>query len=389
MVHQIKKMVFLCLSLGYRLFTHLVQVDDQCIVFMAFHGRGYLDNPKALYEELMKEKKMKIIWIINDQDSSLPVKQYRYLSLCYFLAFIKAKYWIVNCKLPDYLYKNKNQIYLQTWHGTPLKRLGHDIVEVEGQSYYRDGSSRQDMLASYDKDAKKYDYMLSPNRFCDEVFKSAFHVHEKQLLKIGYPRNDVLSHVNVEQIRSIKESMNLPLDKKIILYAPTMRDDQLDLKGYHLHLEVDFLKWKKYLSKDYIVLFKPHYLIVDHTLSQKGIEDFVYFVSPHQEISQLYLISDLLITDYSSVFFDYALLKRPIYFYMYDKKAYESILRGFYLNVEEDLPGPIYEQEDDLLKAIGENQVWSEKLETFNQRFNHRQDGHCAKSVLNVLFMKE
>lgn len=388
MIHHIKKWVFIGIAFIYRIVTHFVRVDEHVAVLMAFHGRGYLDNPKAIYEQLIKQKTMKVIWIINDHDPNIPAKQYRYQSLGYFFAFMKAKYWIVNCKLPHYLYKKKDQIYLQTWHGTPLKRLAHDIVEVEGQSYYRDGSSRQAMLASYDDDVKKYDYMLSPNTFCDQVFQSAFHVKEDQLLKIGYPRNDILSHIDEQQVLSLKQSMHLPLDKKIILYAPTMRDDQFDLKGYHLHLQANFLKWKDMLSKDYIVLLKPHYLIVDQCLPQQGLEDFIYFVSPHQEISELYLISDMLITDYSSVFFDYALLERPIYFYMYDKEAYGSVLRGFYLDVDQDLPGPIYEDEEALLMGILNESYDLERLKIFNQRFNHRQHGSCAKEVLEYLFSK-
>ena len=167
MLAKIKKVIYILLTFIYRIMTVFIKVDENLVVFMAFHGRGCLDNPKALYDQLIKEyPDKKVIWILNKKEKEIAIS-YPYQSLGYFFTFMKAKYWIVNCKLPSYLYKKKNQVYLQTWHGTPLKRLAHDIVEVKDMSYYRDGSSRNQMLTSYDQDVKKYDYMLSPNLFCD------------------------------------------------------------------------------------------------------------------------------------------------------------------------------------------------------------------------------
>ena len=116
-----------------------------------------------------------------------------------------------------------------------------------------------------------------------------------------------------------------------------------------------------------------------------SVKDFVYFVDPKEDISSLYLIADILITDYSSVFFDYAILKRPIYFYMYDLQSYRDELRGFYLDIYQDLPGEIIENENLLLSKIKQNDYDYDKLVTFNQRFNNHEDGNASKRVLEIL----
>ena len=134
------------------------------------------------------------------------------------------------------------------------------------------------------------------------------------MLEIGYPRNDLLYAPNKDEIAlELKKKLHIPLDKKTILYAPTWRDNSYVTKGYTFKLEVDFGKWQEALGDEYVVVFKPHYLIVnDFDIDQ--YQGFVYFIEANEDISNLYIISDALVTDYSSVFFDYAILKRPIYF---------------------------------------------------------------------------
>ena len=156
------------------------------------------------------------------------------------------------------------------------------------------------------------------------------------------------------------------------------------MQGYTFNLEVNFKKWYEILKEDYIVIFKPHYLIVND-FDLTGLEDFVYYVDPIVDISSLYLISDLLITDYSSVFFDYAILKRPIYFYMYDLEDYRDALRGFYLDIYHDLPGDIIEDEDILLDKIKNSIYDYSKQSLFNQRFNNNEDGHASSRVIDIV----
>ena len=251
-------------------------------------------------------------------------------------------------------------------------------------TFYRSGMNFEEMANTYDNDVSKYNYMISPSHFTTEVFQTAFQINKERLIETGYPRNDILSNYTKEDIVRIKQQMRLPSDKKIILYAPTWRDNSFNMQGYTFNLEVNFKKWYEILKEDYIVIFKPHYLIVND-FDLTGLEDFVYYVDPIVDISSLYLISDLLITDYSSVFFDYAILKRPIYFYMYDLEDYRDALRGFYLDIYHDLPGDIIEDEDILLDKIKNSIYDYSKQSLFNQRFNNNEDGHASSRVIDIV----
>ena len=246
-----------------------------------------------------------------------------------------------------------------------------------------------EMRNTYDNDVAKYNYMISPNSFCTEVFQSAFQIERKRLIETGYPRNDMLTNITKAQIIAIKQRMGLPTDKNIILYAPTWRDNSFVTSGYTFELQADFRKWKKLLGNEYIVLFKPHYLIINKFENDPELEGFLYSIDAKEDINNLYVIADQLITDYSSVFFDYAILNRPIYFYMYDLEEYKEELRGFYLDIYKDLPGDIYEAEDMLLRAAQSRSFDYERLYKFNERFNHAQSGDCAKKVCDIVFAED
>lgn len=388
----IKKFLGKMIRIIYRLGYRFIPCDKNTILFISFHGRGYSDNPMALHQYMtvhQKYQKYHCIFAIKHhrkKNIQIPnAKIIEYFSIPYFFYLARSKYWISNCKLPKYVLKKKNQIYLQTWHGTPLKKLAHDIEVPEGTTFYRSEMSVEEMRSTYDNDVSKYNYMISPSSFTTEVFQSAFAINKERLIETGYPRNDILSNYTEDDVIKIKAKLNLPKDKKIILYAPTWRDNSYNLKGYTFKLEVDFKKWQQVLQDEYIVLFKPHYLIVND-FDLEAVKDFVYFIDPQSDISSLYLIADVLITDYSSVFFDYAILKRPIYFYMYDLDSYRDELRGFYLDIYNDLPGEVIENEDDLLYKVANHCYGYSKLEVFNQRFNNHEDGNASKRVVEILF---
>ena len=159
--------------------------------------------------------------------------------------------------------------------------------------------------------------------------------------------------------------------------------------GYTFELQADFRKWKEMLADEYVLLFKPHYLIINKFSETEELNGFLYNVDASSEISDLYLIADVLVTDYSSVFFDYAILGRPIYFYMYDLDSYREELRGFYIDIYSDLPGDIYEDEETMLKDIREGNFDRERLSQFNARFNEHEDGHASQRVIDIVFGEE
>jgi CDP-glycerol glycerophosphotransferase len=213
-------------------------------------------------------------------------------------------------------------------------------------------------------------------------------------VECGYPRNDILYTPDKnERTVALKKKLGIPLDKKTVLYAPTWRDDEYYGKGeYKFALKMDLHRFKEVLGKDYVILLRTHYYIAD-SLDTTGLEDFAYNLSKYNDISELYLISDLLITDYSSVFFDYANLRRPILFYTYDLEKYRDMLRGFYLNIETDMPGPLLYTEDEVLDAIRNidkiSKEYRERYDIFYKRFCHLDDGNASRRIVERVFGKE
>ncbi len=392
----IRKMLYFRNKIKYLFYYYKYKVDDKIIFFEAYNGNNYSCSPKAIYEYMKNDKKYKdykFIWAFKDVDKhknlldkrTILVKHnskdyYKYLSI--------SKYWIVNSLIEVAIKKKKEQVYVQCWHGTPLKKLRYDIV-VDGSVL----NTVKEIRKRNDLDAIKFDYFLSPSKFCTEKFISAFNLKsldkENIIIEEGYPRNDYLFKYKKEDVDKVKKTLNLPKDKKVILYAPTFRDNQhTSGVGYTYNLELDFDKLKKELSKDYVVLFRTHYF-VSNSFDFSKYKNFIFDVSNYDEINELYIISDLLVTDYSSVFFDYANLKRPIIFYMYDLDEYKNKLRDFYIDLK-ILPGPIVKNDKDLIKEIKNvdkyDKIYKDKYIKFNQKFNYLDDENSSKRVVEVIF---
>lgn len=384
-----KKAIYSTIKPLYRVCKHPVKVDNKTILFISYLGKGYLCNPKYIHLELLKDpyfKDFKFIWVVKDTSVKIEgakVIKYNTIEYLYYLA--KSKFWIANCKLPEYVQKKKNQVYIQTWHGTPLKRLAHDIKVKDDTTFYRSKMTRDEMTRSYDVDSIKYDYLISPNPFTTSKYETAFKVPTAKIREYGYPRNDFLVNLTEEEIIKLKEQLGLPLEKKIILFAPTWRDNSFNEKGYVFELECNFHKWKEVLGEEYIVLFKPHYLI-SNKFSNEYLEDFLHICKEDEDINPLYAVSDLLITDYSSVFFDFTIQDKPVLFYMSDLEEYRDELRGFYLDIYKDLPGDIIESEDELLRTIKNGSYKNDdKLSSFRNRFHTLEKGNAAKCIVEQI----
>ena len=206
------------------------------------------------------------------------------------------------------------------------------------------------------------------------------------MLTDGYPRNDFLLNYTSADVARIRRELDLPADKTIVLYAPTWRDDQHEAGvGYTLNVGVDFEAMRRELGDTHIILFRAHYLIAN-AFHFENYEGFVRDVSQIDDINELYVASDMLITDYSSVFFDYANLRRPILFYMYDLAKYADQIRGFYLDLAE-LPGPIIERQPELIAAMRAasrpDATSLERLRVFADRYTSCDDGHASERVLD------
>jgi CDP-glycerol glycerophosphotransferase len=208
------------------------------------------------------------------------------------------------------------------------------------------------------------------------------------MLEIGYPRNDVLFEKNnKDDIRLLKKKLGLPENKKIILYAPTWRDNDYYGKGnYKFQLKLDFDRLREELSDDYIIIVKYHYL-VSSEIDWSPYEGFVYDFGRTDDISELYLVSDMMITDYSSVMFDYSLLNRPMFFYCYDLAEYRDTLRGFYFDFEAEAPGPISENTEALINDIKNynSEDYAEKYAAYHEKFNAVDDGHASEQIVQLI----
>ena len=360
----------------YSYYYLFYKVSPKMILFESFYGNSYSCSPKAIYEYMLTDERFKdftFVWAFKEpnkysfDERTILVKSnsrryYKYLS--------KSKYWIVNLLINTGVKKKKNQVYVQCWHGTPLKKLRYDIEKDNILNSVSEVRKRNDL------DAIKFDYFISPSKFCTEKFTSAFNLKnlnkENIFIEKGYPRNDYLFNYKKSDVKKIKKELNIPLNKKVILYAPTFRDNQVNENGYTYNVVLDFEKLKKEISDEYVVLFRAHYFIANKFNFDK-YNGFVYNVSKYEDINELYIISDLLITDYSSVFFDFANLKRPELFYMYDYDDYKNNLRDFYISLKE-LPGPIVQSEEELIDEIKKidsyNKKYKIKYENFNKKYN-------------------
>lgn len=379
---QLLKLLFLLMS--------NLPVKRKVIIFESFHGKQFSDSPRAIYE-YMKEHNMEyeMYWSVDRRHLHIfkgkDVTAVKRFSLQWISLMARAEFWVTNSRLPLWLPKPKHTTYVQTWHGTPLKRLGVDIEQV-----HMPGTNTEKYKQNFTKEASKWDYLISPNAYSTEIFKRAFQFH-KTVIESGYPRNDFLiNNNNPETVKKIKEKNGLPINKKVILYAPTWRDNQFYQKGkYKFHLQMDLERLKKELGEECIIILRLHYLVAEN-LDLNGQEGFVYNFSDYEDIRELYLIADMLITDYSSVFFDYANLRRPMLFFVYDMEEYRDNLRGFYFDFEKEAPGPLVKTTEEIINevtkiTIGGYQT-TDAAERFYNKFCYLEDGNASKRVVERLF---
>ncbi len=366
-------------------------IIEDAFLFECFKGEMVNDSPFAIYQNLLINNPLaKFTWVLSS--SSHPM----YLTLTenkntnvviygtddYFIAYSISKYWIVNCRIPYRIVKKTGQIFVQCWHGTPLKKIGFDIDADENAKV-----SNSSIKYAYSIDARRMDCFISPSPYASRHFISGFGLKKEQILELGYPRNDALFNGSSDHllIKELKHSLNIGADAKIILYAPTWRDNSFCHKrqSHILHNPLENDAFLSEFSDDMVFLYRGHYF----TSLQKESSRFID-VSSYDNINDLFLISDLLITDYSSVFFDFSLLNKPTLFFMYDRNEYESKIRGVYLDLDNALPGKISSLPstlaDDVFCALNK----ATDLSDFNKIFNPYEDGFSTQRVINAVIKK-
>ena len=383
MTKKVYKLLFIMIG--------LLPARKYSIVFESFLGKQFSDNPRAIYE-YMKEHypEYKLYWSVDprfiDNFKDKGVNIVPRLSIKWLLIMASAKYWVSNSRMPLWIPKPKHTVYLQTWHGTPLKKLAADMDDV-----FMPGTNIENYKRNFLKESANWDYLISPNPYSTKIFRRAF-AFKKEMIESGYPRNDFLYNANNEKdILALKKKYQIPTDKKVILYAPTWRDDQYFEKGkYKFDLKLDLKQMQEQLGDQYIVLLRLHYLIANH-IDVSEYKGFAFDFSHHEDIRELYMVSDLLITDYSSVFFDYANLKRPMIFFVYDIEDYRDRLRGFYFDFEEKAPGPLVKTTEEVIEEINKlekNKRLPRNFDEFYETFCSWEDGNATKRVVETVWGK-
>lgn len=383
-----------CSERRYRKYVKKYPVESHTVVFEAYMGRKYSCSPRAMFEAMCADegyRDYKKVWMFTDPEKYKWLEKYpntilvKYRSEDYYRYYACAGVWITNYLLSYGIEKRPGQIYVQTWHGTPLKKIGCDVPRLDLSKKERERTCRE-----YKREGQMIDFMPSPSSFYTEKVKSAFCLgSQAKVLELGYPRNDALFGYGEEKCEGIKRALGIAADKKVILYAPTWRQNQhVAGEGFTYKLGIDFDRMKARLGDKAVILFRTHYFI-SNSFDFSRYGDFIKDVSAYDEINDLYLVSDLLITDYSSVFFDYANLERPILFYMYDYEAYREEMKDFYFGID-ILPGPVIKKEQDIsgeVEALLEEFSVDDKYRRFNEAFNPHREVCGDKIVREIMFL--
>ncbi|MFF9106827.1 CDP-glycerol glycerophosphotransferase family protein [Streptomyces sp. NPDC014805] len=351
------------------------------VLYASFSGRQFSDSPRAVYEQLLRQgADLEHVWVVEDLRAEIPegVKVIRRWSREWYEALGRSRYIVTNTHLPHWIRRRDGQVIVQTWHGTPLKRIGHDIDSVQ--------FADRKYLQKVAEETPSWSFLISPNRFSTPIMRRAFQF-EGEILESGYPRNDVLLSGETEELaKSVRERIGLPADKKVVLYAPTWRDDQFYRAGnYKFDMRLDVKKAAERLGDDHVLLVRKHSNIVD---AVPGAGDgFVFDVSSYPDIAELFLITDVLVTDYSSLMFDFANTGRPMLFFTYDLEYYRDQLRGFYFDFEQKAPGPLLQTSDELIDALADIErisgSYTDAYREFKDVFCDLDDGHAAERVIS------
>lgn len=386
-------------SFAYKIkYKYRYEVNDKLILFESYHGDRYNCNPRGIYEAILQDERYldyKFIWAFKEPqkykflEEELRTKVVKTNSSRYYINCAKAKYIVMNLLLNSHITLKKEQEYIQTWHGKPIKAIG-----CARQFETDPRRTLASTVRHYTKNAKKITKLLSPSAFFTPVMRDAFNMQklgkENCIVETGYARNDELFRYTDAQKARICQRLGVDPSKKVILYAPTWRElfgKYLDSQKMDVALRVsdsiDFKKMREKLGDGYILLFRAHHMDAK-AMDISRYKDFIIDVTGYENVNDLYIISDLLISDYSGTIFDFGILKRPMVYYMFDRELYTSKLQGVNIDLDE-LPGIIVKKEEELVPAILKQFrefQYDEKYERFMRKYNQYEDGRAGQRVI-------
>ncbi len=356
------------------------------VVFLSFKGRQVSDNPLGIAAELRRRGDTREhIWVVNDWTVQVPDGARAVLldTRACWDALARSAYIVSNDDMPRGFSIRPGQFYLQTWHGTPLKRVGFDVAKMQSFG----GREYMQLLAH---DVACWDLLLSPSPASTPILQRAFRF-SGEILESGYPRNDILAGADAPAIAArARERLGIPAGKRVVMYAPTWRDNQFYASGrYRFDLQLDLDRAWRELGDDYVILLRGHHQTADDAPAGAR-PGFVVNVTSYPDVAELFLASDALITDYSSMMCDFAVTGRPMLFFTYDLADYRDSVRGLYIDLEREAPGPLLATSDEVIDAIGRlgavSAQYRDSYATFVAKFCPLDDGKAAARVCDRVF---
>lgn len=377
LIHFVLDYFIKVLSLLFRFFP----IDSNKIVFCCYMGKGYGDNLKPICEELLNVENadFDIVWVLNksnyNKDMPKGIRKVKYKSLRYLYELTTSKIWIDNSRKEFVPFKRKNQYYIQTWHaGLCLKKVEKDAELVLPKFYIRRAIC----------DSKNADLFISNSLWETKLYNDSFW-YNGRILEDGIPRNDILinstKHVKIKQ--EVYKKFNINPNKRILLYAPTFRND-FSLNAYNL----DFNEFLTYLNKttkaEWTLLLKLHPNISEKSYGLNIPKDSID-VSNYGDLYELMISSDMLITDYSSLMFDYGYLNKPLFLYASDVADYLND-RGFYFDYYK-LPFPVATNIEELISVYNKynKTTYINNLKKFYNDVGLKETGNSAKKIANII----
>lgn len=365
--------------------SFLVKISkkQKTILFCSFGGRNFNDSPKAVYDEICKREEFddwRLVWAFVEPDKfAIPRgDKIKIDTVSFFKLLVTSKVWVSNSGMDRGIDLITDKIIrVETWHGTPLKKTG--------------GEENQNSLSNkpnkYKGPIDTSAIRCAQSEYDREIYTRVFHASKESFLLSDLPRNDELFTYTEEKLTIIREGLGVTSDKKIILYTPTYREYLIneDSQNY-ISIPINLDKWERMLGEEYVLLIRAHYAVS----AALGIRDndFVKDVSSYPFLNDLYAISDMMISDYSSTYFDYAILDRPMLCFAYDKEEYEE-KRGLYLDIEKDLPCKVCKHEDEVIAEILNLDVAAaiDATKLFHEKYAPHA-GHASKVVVKNILLK-
>ena len=301
-----------------------VRPDPYLILFNSYGGKKFDDSTRAIYLEMLGDdrfKDYKMVWAFHSPNDfpEIPEKV-QTDSLKYFITALKARCWISNSSIQRGIdFKGKETFSFNTWHGTPLKDMS--------------------LSENYDKVNRimnSCDVILAQCKYEVDMFVKSWNISESKYKILGLPRNDVLAKYTKETKAVLRKKMRIPQDHLVVLYAPTFRDYLLDDKSRcMLEVPFDYQYWEQKFGDSLTFIIRMHYEVAKH--NQLPDKDMWIDASDYPVLHELMIVSDILVSDYSSIMFDYSILGQPIINYLYDYDEYKQ-KRGLLLDIREELP---------------------------------------------------